>query len=75
MTRLQTAALALAVAIPIGGLGAWAFNPDNGAVLHSLVRWRIFGITFELGLPLLLVLAILIAIRGLLTARHSRHTT
>jgi len=39
------------------------------------VLWRIFGITFELGLPLLLVLAVLIAIRGLLTARRSRHTT
>jgi hypothetical protein len=66
VSRLQIAIVALAAAIAIGGVGAWAFNPDSGAVLRSLALWRIFGIMFELGLPLLLVVLLVAGIHGLL---------
>lgn len=66
---MQRAALvvgvALLIAIPLGGVGAWAFNPDSGAVLHSEVLWRIFGIMCEgsalalIGLVLVTGLALL----------------
>ncbi|MDQ6840942.1 MAG: hypothetical protein M3025_00770 [Actinomycetota bacterium] len=72
MSRFTIAVLALAVAIPIGGVGAWAFNPDSGAVLHSLALWRIFGIMFELGLPLLLIVLIVAAVCRVLRGSHSR---
>jgi hypothetical protein len=48
------AAVALLIAIPVGGLGARAFNPDSGTVLHSEVLWRIFGIMCEGGALLLM---------------------
>jgi hypothetical protein len=57
-----TAAVALSVAIPLGGIGAWAFNPDSGAVLHSEVLWRIFGLMFEVGLFLLVALVVALGI-------------
>lgn len=72
-----TVGVALLVAIPIGFVGASAFNPDSGAVLHSEVLWRIFGIMCEGGLLLLmglvLVGGLLAAARKMLAAGHSRH--
>ena len=62
MTVLHSVLVGLAVAVAIGGVGAWAFNPDSGAVIHSLVLWEIFGVTFELGFALLIVLGIVNAI-------------
>jgi hypothetical protein len=29
--------------------GAWAFNPDNGALLHNALLWHIFGIVAVTG--------------------------
>jgi hypothetical protein len=72
VSRFNVAVVALAAAIPVGGIGAWAFNPDSGVVLHSSALWRIFGITFEVGLPLLLVVLIVSALRGVLRNRHVR---
>lgn len=51
--------VALIVAIPLGGIGAWAFNPDSGAVLHNEVLWRIFGIMCEGGALLLIGLVVI----------------
>ena len=56
------AAVVLAIAIPLGGVGAWAFNPDSGAVLHSEVLWRIFGLMFEGGLLLVVVLVLAVGL-------------
>lgn len=70
---IQRAVVALAIAIPVGFAGAWAFNPGSGAVLHSGLLWHIFGGMAELGAPLLLLLliagAILSAVR-----RHASKT-
>jgi NADH:ubiquinone oxidoreductase subunit 5 (subunit L)/multisubunit Na+/H+ antiporter MnhA subunit len=43
----------------IGLLGAAAFNPDDGFVVHSEALWRIFGITAYIAIAagFLLVLA------------------
>lgn len=65
---LASAAAALALAVPLGLAGAWAFNPDSGAVLHSEILWRIFGITAEGGL-LLVYLAVLLGPFALLLRR------
>lgn len=46
--------------IPVGFLGAWAFNPDSGFLLHDELLWRIFGISCEVG-PLVLLLVVLLA--------------
>jgi hypothetical protein len=73
MSRLHIAVIALAIAIPICGLGAGAFNPDSGIVIHSLVLYEIFGITFEVGLPLLVVLGIASVVRGVWSGRRSRN--
>jgi hypothetical protein len=70
MSRRQIAALLLPVVVAIGYVGAWAFNPDSGAVLHNVVLWRIFGIVAELGLPLLFVV-IVAAMFGLLRGRFA----
>jgi hypothetical protein len=46
-TTSMAAAKVLAAAVladAIGLLGAWAFNPDGGAIAGSLVAWRVFGI-------------------------------
>jgi hypothetical protein len=53
---LHRAQLASAAVIPAGMLGAWAFNPDSGVLLHAEVLWRVFGSMAELGVPLLLLL-------------------
>jgi len=74
VSRLHLAICVLAVAIPVGGVGAWAFNPDDGAILHSEALWRIFGIMFELGLPLLAVLACLALAAGMRDAFCGRRS-
>jgi hypothetical protein len=67
MKRGGTVLVWFLVCIPLGGVGAWAFNPDRGAVVHSLVLWRIFGIMFEGGLFVLLGGAcLLLAVAALL---------
>jgi hypothetical protein len=73
VTRLQIAVIALAAAVLIGAAGASAFNPDSGAVLHSLALWRIFGIMFELGLPLLVLAVIVAAIHAVVGSWRSRN--
>lgn len=62
MSRLKHAIVALAVAVVLGLLGASAFNPQSGFLLDSEVLWRVCGITSEVGLPTLLLLAILATI-------------
>lgn len=72
------AAAALLIAIPVGGVGAWAFNPDTGAVLHSEVLWRVFGIMCEGGavllIALLLVTGLAVAMRRTVAASRSGQT-
>jgi hypothetical protein len=69
MRRVQNAIVALAFAVPIGFLGAWAFNPGSGAVLHSYPLWQIFGGIAEIGMPLLLLLIIF----GAVLSARQRH--
>jgi hypothetical protein len=62
----------------VGLFGAWAFNPDSGAVAHSEALWRIFGIPGEVAwvvtavlvVVLLLALAAHFTCRGLRLVRH-----
>jgi hypothetical protein len=70
MNRVHVAIVALAVAVPVGAFGAWAFNPDDGWVLHSESLWRVFGIMFEGGAILLLPLVLISAVRDVCTSRH-----
>lgn len=69
MRWIQRAVIAIALAIPVGFVGAWAFNPGSGAVLHSYLLWHVFGGMAELGVPLLLAVimagAILSVVRRL----------
>lgn len=60
--------VALPIAIVVGCLGAWAFNPDTGAVLHSEVLWRIFGVMCEGALFVLMGLVVLLAVSTLVQA-------
>jgi hypothetical protein len=78
MHRASLAALVtFSVAILLGGVGAWAFNPEDGVVLHSEVLWRIFGIMCEGGLFLLMglvvVLGLFTAVRIMLALGRSGH--
>jgi hypothetical protein len=72
--RLQNTLVALVIAVPIGGIGASAFNPQRGFVLHSYVLWEIFGLVFELGLALVVIVTLLIAIVGVGSFRWPRRT-
>jgi len=72
MDRLSVAIIVVAIAIPVGGVGAWAFNPDSGAVAHSEALWSIFGLMFELGIPLLMLLAFATAVRTVCRDIYSR---
>ena len=54
----------LALAVSLGAAGAWAFNPDSGAALHSEVLWRIFGIMAEGGLFVIALLVVLSLVAG-----------
>jgi hypothetical protein len=72
MSRLRGLAWGLVLAVPLGFLGAAAFNPDSGFILHSMVLWRIFGLMFEVGLPLLLIMLVVSAVRSLITSCSSR---
>jgi hypothetical protein len=73
----RIAGVAVLVAIPIGFVGAWAFDPDSGVVLHSEILWRIFGIMCEGGLVLVVALVVLAAlfaaIRKILALAGSVH--
>jgi hypothetical protein len=71
MRRVQVALTVLAVAVIVGGLGAWAFNPDSGATLHSFALWETFGVVFELGLPVLFLVAIIGVAHGECRRRRS----
>jgi hypothetical protein len=64
MSWAQRFCLVGALALPVGLFGAAAFNPDSGAIVHSTVLWRSFGLMFEVAAPLLLVGAMLIALTG-----------
>ncbi len=72
MTWPQRLALTAVLALPVGFVGATAFNPDSGFVLHSVVLWRTFGPMVEIGTPLLLLLATLTAITSAITGRSRR---
>jgi heme/copper-type cytochrome/quinol oxidase subunit 2 len=65
---LAAALVAASAAIAIGMLGAWAFNPDTGAVAHIEALWRIFGIAVYLGVLAIVVIGltalVLLAVRG-----------
>lgn len=71
------AAVTLPAAIVLGGLGASAFNPDSGSVLHNEALWRIFGIMCEGGALLLgiaiIVFALLATLRAMLSVTRSIH--
>ena len=62
----------------VGLLGAWAFNPDSGAVAHNEALWRIFGVPAEIAwvataalvVVLLVALAARLVSRGLRLVRH-----
>jgi hypothetical protein len=62
----------------VGLFGAWAFNPDGGAVANSEVLWRVFGVPGEIAwvataalvVVLLVALAARFAGRGLRLLRH-----
>lgn len=58
----------LGIAVVLGAFGAWAFNPENGALAHSDAAWQVFGIAFEVGLPLGLLAAVA---AGLATSRRA----
>jgi formate hydrogenlyase subunit 3/multisubunit Na+/H+ antiporter MnhD subunit len=67
--------LALA-AVGIGMLGAWAFNPDDGAVAHVEPLWRLFGITVYLGalaVPVLALTGLVVAAVHTVSACRRRH--
>src|SRR5213075_1747492 len=52
LARVRRTAFALAgsaALIAIGLLGATAFNPDDGVVVHSEPLWRVFGIGAYVG--------------------------
>ena len=52
-------ALLVAPAVVVTGLaGAWAFNPDDGAVLRSLPLWRVFGLAAYAGVLGIALIAI-----------------
>jgi hypothetical protein len=62
----------------IGLLGAWAFNPDSGAVAHSELLWRIFGVPGEVAWVattalVALLLIVLIARTAILGVRRLGH--
>jgi hypothetical protein len=54
---MHRALSALSLCVVAGALGAWAFNPEDGSVMHSEPLWRAFGIAFEAGFLLLIVIA------------------
>lgn len=75
MTWPRGLALTGALALPVGLVGATAFNPDSGLVLHRSVLWRIFGLMVEIGTPMLLILATLTAITSAIRGHHSRSSS
>jgi hypothetical protein len=72
MTRLQKAILLVAFAVPLGLVGATAFNPDSGWAVRSALLWHVFGGTFEIGLPLIVLFTLFAAVRIVLVRRGSR---
>jgi hypothetical protein len=60
------AAIAFPLVIGLGAVGAWAFNPDSGALQHDVLLWHIFGGMFEVGLAVLIISVLLIGIFTLL---------
>lgn len=65
-------AASLVLAIVLGFLGAWAFNPDSGVLLHDALLWHIFGVMAEFG-PAVLLLVVLVATG--IAARRGRRIT
>jgi hypothetical protein len=67
------AAVVFPLVIGLGAVGAWAFNPDSGAVLHDALLWHVFGGMFEIGTLVLiasvLLFGVLTVCRKLLSIR------
>jgi hypothetical protein len=62
---IRNVLIALGVSITtasVGLFGAWAFNPDSGAVTHSEVLWRIFGIPAEVAWVITAVLVVVLLV-------------
>jgi hypothetical protein len=72
MTRLQRAVLLVAFAVPLGLVGATAFNPGGGWAFRSALLWHVFGGVFEIGLPLVVLFTLFAAVRVVLVRRGSR---
>ena len=64
--------LGLAVTVVIGLIGASAFNADHGFVVQSHLLWQVFGVMFEIGLPLLFVGFVLVAVAATVQGLRSR---
>ena len=66
------AALIAFVAFLAGLAGAWAFNPDDGAVARSEALWRAFGITAYVAWGALVVLFVGWTVAALTAATRRR---
>ena len=67
-------AVIAAIAGAIGLAGAWAFNPDDGAIAHVDALWTVFGIMVYVGafLAFALFLGAAVVWTGTKARRH-RH--
>jgi hypothetical protein len=70
MSKLVGALVVAVATFAVGLLGASAFNPDDGSLLHSELLWRLFGIPSELALVATPALAL--AVVGVALARSAR---
>jgi len=56
----------------LGMLGAWAFNPNDGAVTDSEVLWRVFGLAAYASVLVLVVACLLLVVMWALRPRSPR---
>jgi len=63
---MRRAWLYVATTFVVGFLGAYAFNPDDGVVLHSEPLWTVFGVAVYGAFMAALVLIVFWAGRAVL---------
>ena len=70
MTRFESAAVLVAFAVPLGLLGATAFNPDSGWAARSALLWHLFGGIVEAAIPLFVLLALFAPAKAVVLRRR-----
>ena len=66
-------AITVATLFGVGAFGVWAFNPDDGALLHSEPLWTVCGIGLYVAVALMPLIGLAVVGTAAVEALRRRH--